>query len=187
MANAYLAVRCVLHGSCTCMAMVPHHLSFDSDVSMQVERLLADNDCGAGSGEDGPMTELFFWRQRMAKFNSVTQQVPFLQVIVLLIRNVLFCAHIPIKGRVNCIACAVANRGPLHRQIWLDCSSQRFVYHTRLGSLTLRHWTLCLTHETCQYAIRAQLYSSFGQCLHPSSFVVLELACSFLISEMAWS
>lgn len=42
---------------------------------LQVEHLLVDNDCGTGNGEDGPMTELLFWRQRMAKFNSVTQQL----------------------------------------------------------------------------------------------------------------
>ena len=42
---------------------------------LQVEGLVNDNDCGSGSGEDGPMTELLFWRQRMAKFNSVTQQL----------------------------------------------------------------------------------------------------------------
>ena len=40
-----------------------------------MEALLADAECGTGSGEDGPMTELLFWRQRMAKFNSVTQQL----------------------------------------------------------------------------------------------------------------
>jgi dynein heavy chain, axonemal len=44
-------------------------------VLLQVEHLLMDNDCGTGNGEDGPMTELLFWRQRMAKFNSVTQQL----------------------------------------------------------------------------------------------------------------
>jgi dynein heavy chain, axonemal len=42
---------------------------------VQVESLLADNNAGNGSGEEGPMTELLFWRQRMAKFNSVTQQL----------------------------------------------------------------------------------------------------------------
>jgi len=40
-----------------------------------VTRLLTDNDAGLGNGEEGPMTELQFWRQRMAKFNSVTEQL----------------------------------------------------------------------------------------------------------------
>lgn len=124
------------------------------------------------------MTELFFWRQRMAKFNSVTQQVPFLNVFVVLRCHVLFCPDIPIKGCVSCVVCAAVNSGPLHCQIRLDCRSQRYVQHTRLGSLALRHWTLCLTHGTCQHSTGAHLYSSFRQRLHLISSIVLQLACS---------
>ena len=54
------------------------HLQVLAEWCKQTDALLAESEAGAATplnDESGPDTELEFWRVRMAKFNSVTEQM----------------------------------------------------------------------------------------------------------------
>jgi hypothetical protein len=56
--------------------LLEHYEAVVDDWIQQVERLLAESEQDWKDSEDsGPDTELEFWRNRMAKFNSVAEQL----------------------------------------------------------------------------------------------------------------
>lgn len=64
--------------SCCCSAKHLLRMQVLAEWCKQTDALLAESEAGAAtslSDESGPDTELEFWRVRMAKFNSVTEQM----------------------------------------------------------------------------------------------------------------